>query len=88
MASRCCPSCGFEPDRLEMVPWGDGVQAQPVAPFLCQACGGLALIVLATGEVLPVPPAAWEPVRQRNPTLWQAITTARARILGKDAPHA
>jgi hypothetical protein len=77
---QACPSCGVRPQRLEQVPWGDGRQRLAQAPFVCQSCGALALIDLATGVLLAVPDAAWQVVKERNPRLWQALTQARARL--------
>jgi hypothetical protein len=79
-AWQACPACGKQPEIQAMLPWGDGHQQLPVAPWMCASCGALALMELATGEIKPTTDAMWAVVRERNPVLWAAITRVRAQV--------
>jgi hypothetical protein len=78
--SPACPACGVNLARHVALPWGNGQQRQPVAPWICASCGALAVIDLATGVLTPTTDDMWEVVRQRNPVLWGEIERLRAAI--------
>jgi hypothetical protein len=46
-----CPACHVVIDRQVLLPWGDGQQTLPVAPWICASCAALGIIELATGVV-------------------------------------
>jgi hypothetical protein len=58
--------------------WGDGVQQLEVAPYLCQACGGLSLVWLETGRLMGLGSEHEALLAEHNPALWEAIEAARA----------
>lgn len=78
-----CPACGVTIDRLLLLPWGDGQQRTPAAPWICASCAALGIIELATGHITIAPEAMWQVVQDRNPRLWQEIETTRALIKGE-----
>lgn len=78
-----CPACHAGIDRQVLLPWGDGQQTLPVAPWICASCAALGIIELATGHITLAPEALWQVVLERNPVLWQTIADARARIRGE-----
>jgi hypothetical protein len=79
-----CLQCGNLPAELQARPWGERPEEAPAfayLPFICDQCGALALIDMATGELFP----ADEDIRailRRNPVLWAAIETAQAKARG------
>jgi hypothetical protein len=81
-----CPACGVALAAHLRVPWGDGHQRLPRAPWICASCAALGLIDLATGVIVLTPDALWAPVQESNPTLWAQITEARACIR-EEHPH-
>lgn len=84
-----CPACGVRPSSHLAVPWGDGQHRLAVLPWLCMSCGALAILEGATGRLTATTEADWEPVRQRNPVLWETITRARALVYAsrREPPH-
>lgn len=85
LRGQVCPACQAAIDLLTLVPWGDGQQRTPAAPWICATCAALGVIELATGRITLASDALWQPVRERNPALWQEITQIRARI--RQAQH-
>jgi hypothetical protein len=75
-----CPECGDIADKAVSVPWGDGVQTVPVAPYICAGCGAASIINLVTRNVEAVSAAGWEVVKKNNPALWAKISEAQERI--------
>lgn len=73
-----CPHCGAVPARRVVLRWGAGQSWLACAPYLCQACGGLALVALATGRLLALGYNEEAYLRAHAPALWEVITTARA----------
>jgi hypothetical protein len=82
-----CPSCQAKLVAHVALPWGDGAQRLPAAPWICSHCAALGIIELETGMITLVPDDAWKPVQERNPVLWQDIVQARALILAQGGPH-
>jgi hypothetical protein len=75
-----CPECGYIADKALALPWGDGVQAVSVAPYICAGCGAASIVNLVTRNVEAVSAAGWEVVKRNNPALWVKISEAQERI--------
>jgi hypothetical protein len=60
------------------------VQTLLWAPYLCQACGGLALVWLDTGRLVAIGPEHEAYLCAHAPILWDAITAARQAMSPDD----
>jgi hypothetical protein len=78
-----CPHCGVVPAALALTTWGDGAQRLAWAPFVCLACGGLALFWLATGRMAALGYDEEQYLRTHAPALWAQIEAARAARRGE-----
>jgi hypothetical protein len=72
------------PAALALATWGDGKQRLPWAPFVCQWCGGLALLWLATGRMVALGYDAEAYLKTHAPVLWAQIEAARALRRGEE----
>lgn len=75
-----CPECGFVATAVKVVPWGDGEQKSPVAPYICSRCGAFAVMNLVRSTVEFMPPLFLEMLRVLNPEMAASIEASQKRI--------
>lgn len=82
-----CPKCDGDLDAYLKVKWGDGVQKQKVAPFVCAWCASLMLIDLETKTLITdadfqiTTGMSLRDCFRHNKPLWQAIEENQKLIL-------
>jgi hypothetical protein len=75
-----CPVCGFGIDRVVFLPWGDGNQKLNVAPFICTGCATAMIINLVSYELMVIPQAGWEVIKEKNPELYALIRKSQEQV--------
>jgi hypothetical protein len=86
-AAVICPKCDGQLDAMAALPWGDGNQALPLAPFLCSLCASLLIVDLERNRLIDpeeiLLATGRDPVSymKQNKLLWEKIEEARRDIL-------